>query len=196
MEPFQLTPESARALALRLFSQEQFQADPKVCIIAALNWLDAAAGKSAPTESVKPATVNPLSARVDALVKAKGLEVVAEGIKGGPKEGHKQEETTFIDVTLWSRTAEVASQYLHKGSPVFLEGRLQLDTWEQNQKRSGLRVIGENLQLLAKREGVEVAHPLMLLLLLVLPLSRRSGASQPQLPKRPCSKPDLDINPF
>ena len=44
MEPtFQLTPESARALALRLFTREQFQADPKGCIVAALSWLDAAA---------------------------------------------------------------------------------------------------------------------------------------------------------
>ena len=38
------------------------------------------------------------------------------------------EETTFVDVTLWGRTAEVASEYLSKGSPVFIEGRLKLDT--------------------------------------------------------------------
>src|SRR5258708_23607472 len=85
MEPtFQLTPESARALALRLFTREQFQADPKGCIVAALSWLDAAAGESAPTETLKSATVNPLIAHLDALVKAKGLEVVAEGIKVSP----------------------------------------------------------------------------------------------------------------
>jgi single-strand DNA-binding protein len=45
-------------------------------------------------------------------------------------EGHKSEETTFVDVTLWGRLAEVALQYLRKASQVFIEGRLQLDTWE------------------------------------------------------------------
>ncbi len=60
------------------------------------------------------------------------------------------DETTFVDVTLWGRTAEVASEYLSKGSPVFIEGRLKLDTWEGNdgQKRSKLRVVGERMQLL------------------------------------------------
>ena len=45
--------------------------------------------------------------------------------------GEWVEETTFVDVTLWGRTAEVASEYLSKGSPVFIEGRLKLDTWEE-----------------------------------------------------------------
>ena len=50
---------------------------------------------------------------------------------------------TFVDVTLWGRTAEVASEYLSKGSPVFIEGRLKLDTWEgqDGQKRSKLKVV-------------------------------------------------------
>jgi single-strand DNA-binding protein len=56
-------------------------------------------------------------------------------------------------VTLWGRTAEVAKQYLKKGSPIFIKGRLQLDVWEQGgQKRSRLRVIGENMQLLGGKE--------------------------------------------
>jgi hypothetical protein len=80
---YQLTPESARSLALRLFSKEQFQADPKGCIIRALDWLDKAAGDATPAESPTPPG-NPLTARLDALVKAKGLEAVAEGIKVGP----------------------------------------------------------------------------------------------------------------
>src|SRR5258707_15416601 len=68
------------------------------------------------------------------------------------EDGEKKEETTFVDVTVFGRQAEIAGDYLRKGSPVFLEGRLQLDTWEQNgQKRSRLRGIGENLQLLCKR---------------------------------------------
>ncbi len=60
------------------------------------------------------------------------------------------EETTFVDVTLWARTAEVASEYLSKGSPVLIEGRLKLDTWETNdgQKRSKLRVVCERMQML------------------------------------------------
>lgn len=65
------------------------------------------------------------------------------------------EETTFVDVTLWGRTAEVAGEYLSKGSPVLIEGRLKLDTWEGNdgQKKSKLKVVGEKMQLLSARGG-------------------------------------------
>lgn len=72
--------------------------------------------------------------------------------------GEKREETTFVDVTLWGRQAEVAGQYLAKGRSVFIEGRLQLDTWddrETGQKRSKLRVIGEGMQFLGGRDGGE-----------------------------------------
>ncbi|MCE5302081.1 MAG: single-stranded DNA-binding protein [Planctomycetaceae bacterium] len=60
------------------------------------------------------------------------------------------EETTFVDVTLWGRTAEVVSEYLSKGSPVLIEGRLKLDSWEtqDGQKRSKLKVVGERMQML------------------------------------------------
>jgi single-strand DNA-binding protein len=62
------------------------------------------------------------------------------------------EETTFVDITLWGRTAEIASEYLSKGSPVLIEGRLKFDTWEQEgQKRSKLRVVGERMQMLGSR---------------------------------------------
>lgn len=68
--------------------------------------------------------------------------------------GEWVEETTFVDVTLWSRTAEVASEYLSKGSPILVEGRLKLDTWETDgQKRSKLRVVGERMQMLSNRAG-------------------------------------------
>lgn len=63
----------------------------------------------------------------------------------------KKEETTFVDVTLWGKDAEVAGEYLAKGRPVLIEGRLQLDTWDDKQtgqKRSKLRVVGERMQLL------------------------------------------------
>jgi single-strand DNA-binding protein len=62
------------------------------------------------------------------------------------------DETTFVDITLWGRTAEVANEYLSKGSSVLIEGRLKFDTWEKDgQKRSKLRVIGEKMQMLGAR---------------------------------------------
>jgi single-strand DNA-binding protein len=70
------------------------------------------------------------------------------------EQGQKQEDTTFVDVTLWGRQAEVAQQYLTKGSPCYIEGRLNLDTWDDKatgQKRSKLKVVGETLQLLGSR---------------------------------------------
>lgn len=67
-------------------------------------------------------------------------------------EGDWVDEPTFVDVTLWGRTAEIASQYLGKGSPVLIEGRLKLHTWETDgQKRSKLRVVGERMQMLGGR---------------------------------------------
>ena len=68
--------------------------------------------------------------------------------------GEKREEVTFVDVVLWARLAEIAGEYLKKGRSVFIEGRLQLDTWDDKQsgqKRSKLRVIGETMQLLGGR---------------------------------------------
>jgi single-strand DNA-binding protein len=69
--------------------------------------------------------------------------------------GEKKEETTFVDITLWGKTAEVASQYCHKGDPLFVSGRLSLDTWDDKQtgqKRSKLKVVGEQIQLLGARQ--------------------------------------------
>ncbi len=64
------------------------------------------------------------------------------------------EETTFVDITLWARTAEVANEYLSKGSSVLIEGRLKLDRWEKDgQKFSKLRVVGERMQMLGGRGG-------------------------------------------
>src|SRR3989475_10866534 len=68
--------------------------------------------------------------------------------------GEKREEVTFVDVVLWARLAEIAGEYLKKGRTVFIEGRLQMDTWDDKQtgqKRSKLRVIGETMQLLGSR---------------------------------------------
>jgi single-strand DNA-binding protein len=64
------------------------------------------------------------------------------------------DETTFVDVTMWGRTAEVANEYLSKGAPVLIEGRLKLDSWEKDgQKRSKLRVVCERMQMLGGRDG-------------------------------------------
>lgn len=66
----------------------------------------------------------------------------------------RREEVTFVDVTLWGRTAEVAGEYLRKGSPCLIEGRLSLDQWEDKttgEKRSKLKVVGDSLQLLGSK---------------------------------------------
>lgn len=81
-----------------------------------------------------------------------GLAVSRQWTDRGSNE--RKEETTFVDVTLWGRTAEIAGEYLSKGRPVLIEGRLQLDQWEDKetgQKRSKLKVVGETLQLLGSR---------------------------------------------
>lgn len=66
-------------------------------------------------------------------------------------QGEWVEDTTYVDVTLWGRQAEVAKEYLAKGSPILVEGRLKLDTWEsEGQRRSKLRVIGERMQMLGR----------------------------------------------
>lgn len=70
--------------------------------------------------------------------------------------GERQEETTFVDVEAWGRQAETISKYVSKGKPLFVEGRLKLDTWEnkEGEKRSKMKVVLENMQLISpKGEG-------------------------------------------
>ncbi len=108
--------------------------------------------------------------------------------------GEKREEVTFIDITLWGRTAEIAGEYLKKGRPVLIEGRLQLDTWDDKQsgqKRSKLKVIGETMQLLGSKPGAGGGggeggdDP------------PRSSAGRTAPPPRPsASEPDDDEIPF
>lgn len=70
------------------------------------------------------------------------------------QSGNWIDEATFVDITLWGRTAEVASEYLSKGSMVLIEGRLKYDAWEKDgQKRSRLRVVGEKMQMMPKSDG-------------------------------------------
>lgn len=70
-------------------------------------------------------------------------------------DGENREEVTFVDCEAFGRTAETMSQYLRKGRPVFIEGRLKLDQWEDKEggKRSKLKVIVETFQFVDSREG-------------------------------------------
>lgn len=65
--------------------------------------------------------------------------------------GEWKEKAVFVDVTVWRRQAETCAEYLSKGSPVMIEGRLQLDQWENNegQKRSKLKVLADRVQFLS-----------------------------------------------
>lgn len=72
-------------------------------------------------------------------------------------DGQKREEVTYVDITFWGRTAENAAKYLAKGRSVFVEGRLQLDTWQDaqtGQERQRLKVVGERLQFLGGGQAV------------------------------------------
>jgi single-strand DNA-binding protein len=112
------------------------------------------------------------------------------------ESGEKREEVTFVDVVLWARLAEIAGEYLKKGRPVFIEGRLQLDTWDDKQsgqKRSKLRVIGETMQLLGSRPSAGAApaetgdedRP-----------AKTSGKAAAPPPKSGAAEPDDDEIPF
>lgn len=102
--------------------------------------------------------VGRLTRDIDLRYTQSGLAVTDIGLavseKRKSQSGEWVEETTFVDVTLWGRTAEVASEYLSKGSTILIEGRLKQDTWEQDgQKRSKIKVIGERMQMLGSRPG-------------------------------------------
>ncbi len=67
--------------------------------------------------------------------------------------GERQEETTFVDIEAWGRQAETISKYVSKGHPLFVEGRLKLDSWEnkEGEKRSKMKVVLENMQLISQK---------------------------------------------
>ena len=105
------------------------------------------------------------------------------------EDGEKKEEVTFVDVTLWGRQAEVAQEYLKKGRQVFIEGRLQLDTWDDKQtgqKRSRLRVVAENMQMLGSRGDSEAGS--------TAPGTQRRTTPPPAQRQAP-KDPDLDAEP-
>lgn len=86
-----------------------------------------------------------------------GMVVAQLGLAVNRKFRDKQtnelrEEVTFVDIELFGKTAEVAGQYLSKGRPIFVEGRLKFDQWDDKstgQKRSKLKVVGERIEFLS-----------------------------------------------
>ena len=72
----------------------------------------------------------------------------------------RKEKSTFVDVTMWQRKAEVVAEYFKKGSPIFIEGRLELDQWESEnkEKRSKLYVVAENFEFLERGSKSAVAQ--------------------------------------
>ena len=104
--------------------------------------------------------------------------------------GEKKEEVSFVDVTMWGRTAEIAEQYLKKGSSVLIDGRLQQDRWEDKetgQGRSKVKIICERMTMVGSREqsdemGGEQHYP-------------GEGSSQPAAAAA-ASAPSADDIPF
>jgi len=95
--------------------------------------------------------------------------------------GEKKEEATFVRVVVWGRRAETCGEYLSKGSPAFVEGRLQSRTWQgqDGQKRSTIEIVADNVQFLgrARKEGQ--------------PSSQRASNAQEPLD----IAPDVDLPP-
>lgn len=72
------------------------------------------------------------------------------------EDGQKKEEVSFIDVEAWGRQGEVIAQYMKKGRPLLIEGRLKLDTWEDKntkQKQSKLKVVLESFSFIDSNRG-------------------------------------------
>jgi single-strand DNA-binding protein len=111
--------------------------------------------------------------------------------------GEKKEEVTFVDIDVFGRTAENLAQYMRKGSPILVEGRLRLDQWDDKQtgqKRSKLGVVGEIVQFLgsprAGEAGVVPAAP--------RPAAAVAPAAAPAVPEsaEPEPPPEGDDVPF
>jgi len=79
------------------------------------------------------------------------------------ESGTQREEVTYVDIEAWGKVGETIAKYVSKGRPLFVEGRLRLDQWEDKttrEKRSRMKVICENFQFLgAKPAGSPEAEP-------------------------------------
>ncbi len=110
------------------------------------------------------------------------------------ESGEKREEVTFLDIEAFGRVAEIIGEYCKKGRPLFVEGRLKLDQWDDKQtgqKRSKIRIVADNIQLLGSREGGAGGGGAS---------SGESHSAPPQrrapvAPPRPPADPDLDAQP-
>jgi single-strand DNA-binding protein len=108
------------------------------------------------------------------------------------ESGEKKEEVTFIDVDIFGRTAENVGQYMRKGRPIMIEGRLKLDQWDDKQtgqKRSKLGVVAETVQFLGSPTGGEGGAP--------APTRQRPAAAAPAgEPLEGDAPPESDDVPF
>src|ERR1700739_1739304 len=101
--------------------------------------------------------------------------------------GEKKEEVSFVDVDVWGRQAEVISQYMKKGRPLLVEGRLKQDTWEDKntkQKQSKLKVVLESFSFLDSGNRGGDGAP--------APAPARSSASAAPAPEPPDAEPPQD----
>lgn len=99
------------------------------------------------------------------------------------------DEVHFFDITLWGRLAEIAAEYLSKGSSVLIEGRLKHDRWEQDgQKRSKIGIVGEKMQMLGSKGGGSNSN-------YSAPSSGTSSSSSYQQPSQPVETPQDEV-PF
>lgn len=106
--------------------------------------------------------------------------------------GEKREEVTFVDVDVFGRTAENVGQYMRKGSPMLIEGRLRLDQWEDKQtgqKRSKLGVVADTVQFLGSPRSAENAAG-------EAPRSRPAQAAPAAEPVVGDAPPESDDVPF
>jgi single-strand DNA-binding protein len=124
---------------------------------------------------------------------------IAINEKRKDQNGQWIEEAVFVDVTFWERTAEVAGEYLHKGSPVLIGGKLKLDTWEKDgKKNSKLRILGQVLQMLGAPGGARSGDSTSQ----TGPTEDEYPQAEPRQPKRtpmaaaPAGPPPSDDIPF
>ncbi|OVE82488.1 hypothetical protein BVY04_00845 [bacterium M21] len=105
--------------------------------------------------------------------------------------GEYTDETTFVDIDVWGQPADFCRDYLHKGNAVLIEGRLRLDSWEDNatgQKRSKLKVVAERVQSLTPRsEGSGAPQPQGGGYQQQAPAPQQGGYQQPQ--QQPYAQP-------
>lgn len=77
------------------------------------------------------------------------------------KDGNRQEKTEWHNIVLWGRTAEVAKEYLSKGSSVYIEGRLQTRSWDDKdgKKQYKTEIVGDRMQMLGSRRDASSSGP-------------------------------------